>query len=247
MQQDKNQCQATVFGDFSVIQPNAETVRYFMESFSDLKMIPSVLETPETRQTRAITFRIGPDIRFLFRSDDSRWTVSFQNERIDVLATKLAPDHPDLPGSEAFRDQALTLFKAVVDRFPIKFSRLSYVAKHFLLNATPEELRSVFTSRFGATTFYTDYPPRHWSLRVNSRKATIFTSDEELNVITQMGTRSVETRIDSEVSTLDGVDCTFDINTAEELTEARFTLTDYAGFLSEAAALEADLRAQMLS
>src|SRR5947209_3134165 len=140
MHHDKVQFQAAVFGNFSTVQPNADTIKAFMDGFADLKLIPSVLETPEARSPAGITFRIGPDIRFLFRSEDGRWTVSFQNERVDILTVKADPKGEDLTSEKEFIDKAVDLLKTIRERVPVKYKRLSFVTKHFSLAATEEEL-----------------------------------------------------------------------------------------------------------
>jgi hypothetical protein len=249
MKKDDVQFQAVLFGDFASIQPNADTIRYFMESFSKLNLIPSVLETPEEPlRPGRVRLRIGPDIRFLFRSEDGAWTVSFRNERIDVFTAKREPDGEDLPELSDFIAQALELLEPVDKRFQAPYSRLSLVTKHFLFDADSEELTECFRTKFAEIPFYFENDPRQWNFRISSRSKVELAAAEEVNVITQMGTVTIEVNSDEDgsVKSVHGIETTFDINTAEENTEPRFDLKQFATFLEQASNLDADLQKQIL-
>ena len=247
MKKDTIQFQAALFGDFAAIQPNAETIRYFMEEFSDLQLIPSVLEQPEPKERSGFTLRIGPDIRFLFRSDDGRWVVNFGNTRIDVLNVKKSPESPDLDNSEMFISLCLKLFGPIDARFVGDYSRLSFIARHFILEATEQDIRGFFKERFIAGSFYSENIPKEWQFRLVSRKPFDFKDDEEVNVVTQMMTKDVTMNRESGIETFEGIECSFDINTAQEKSENRFTLGHFESFLGEAATLEQKLQSEVLN
>ncbi len=246
MKQDKKQLQATLFGDFTLIKPNAETIKHFMEGFPELSLIPSVLEMPETRPQMGLTFQIGPAIRFLFRSEDGRWTITFQDERVSIAAKKDSPESSDLPNPEAFIKQALAIFASIDSRLDTGYTRLSYVTKHFLLDGTQENLNTFFAKKFGESKFYSENDPRDWQFRISARKTLASIPNEEANVITQIVRQRVSIPDELKPRIIEGIDCTFDINTAEENQESRFTIDNFSSFLSEVSILEKELQDDIL-
>ena len=74
-----------------------------------------------------------------------------------------------------------------------------------------------------------------------------FKEGEEANAITQMSRKRIGFPTESEVKMIDGIECSFDINTAEEQQETRFTVDNVEPFLNEALELETLLQGEMLS
>lgn len=176
-----------------------------MDEFSDFKLIPSVLEQPQAMQN-GVTLTIGPNIRFLFRTDDGRWTVNFANERIDVLHTKNTKESPDLDGIGDFIDNSLRIFGSINSRFVTEYSRLSLVTRYILLDGSRKDVRDFFEKRFAGMKFYSENDPEEWGFRVNARKDFQFKNDEGVNVITQMNCGKINVRSETEIEVLDGGD-----------------------------------------
>lgn len=237
--------QIVLFGDFAAVVPDAETIRYFMDEFRDLELVPTVLQTPPPATGGGISFSFGPASihKFIFASSGGGlWSIAFAEDRIDITQSKAVLEGPDVMNIGEFTARGLRAAGSILTRYPaFLFRRMSLVTRNVHTELTHEEFQQYYRRHFVGTEFYNENPPRDWRTRVSARWPIPNLDGEEANVITALSKAMavVSASAKPEQRTVPAIDQVIDINTAEERVNPRFDLTALTTFINDSVALEA--------
>jgi len=208
-------CQISIFGDFTSIKPNAETVQSMSDRFIDYGLFPAVF------QEESFTFSPNPELtksettnRLQMVSLEKKINVMFASNRMDI--NKVSTDLDIGVTNDDLNELFDILSKAASG---LSSTRIGFNTTSLLDNPSASLLQKVKPG----LTFYDD--PNELTLRVNKRNDITFSdgSSEKSNVILTMQKTMGQLLINNQPLSVDNrLILQFDINTVPETTVPRF-------------------------
>ncbi|RXK57760.1 hypothetical protein ESA94_19770 [Lacibacter luteus] len=230
--------QVAIFGSFEDISPKPDTLKYFIDSFSDKELIPV------TAQEINLLNPTNPINRLSLKSTDEVWSIEFSSSRIDIIKSNKDVGVVDMNTLDIFLEEAKKIVDVINTRFPKKFNRLSLVTRYLLPEMTKDSIAAIFHKNCNTINFFKEYEPVEWKNRVVTRIPITIQDEENINVISEINRIIGNLKINSQNQEIDRVELKFDINTFQGSTEFRFTITELIKFLDFALSLESDLKDQ---
>lgn len=208
-------CQISMFGDFTSIKPDPETVQSMLTKFSDYGLLPSIFQegnftlspNPQLSKTKTTN-------RLQMVSLEKKINVMFASNRIDVNRT--STDLNSGVTNDDINELLDILGKAVSG---LSATRIGFNTTSLLDNPSASLLQKIQPS----LDFYSD--PNELVLRANKRKDITFGegSSEKSNVIlTAQKTMGNLLINNQQIPVENGLILQFDINTIPENTDPRF-------------------------
>ena len=219
----------SAFGDYLDIVPDTDTMMFFLESFKEYGLVPSIFQefriTPSSPQTIAI-----PRIALLSR--DSRKQVTISSNRIDFEVK--VQDDVKLSSDELviINKEVEYCFQVVFEKFRKKAIRLALNTESFVVGLNGEEVNNFMSKYSNPISLYNDKPLDEWNTRLMVRKEQpILEKQETFNVITTLSKTYMQKQTDRDLKQFMGFMVNVDINTIPENTTARFTFTSIKEFI----------------
>ncbi|HUT87226.1 MAG TPA: hypothetical protein VMX15_03985 [Candidatus Heimdallarchaeota archaeon] len=229
--------EAIFFGRIEDIKPSPDTIGVLLEMFRDKGLLPTTLH--EIRPP-------GPIVRLMMLSPDNEWAIHFLSERIIFQKNMTKPKGANMGTLEEFGKEVAEFSKRILQRFPIKGTRLALVTGGMMTEMTEESLQKVYEKLFHPVRFYVDNPPTEWRSRSVARfSLTVNGREERLNVLTDVNRVWGEFGLPDGVSPFDRIEVGFDINTFHGNVETRFDAESVADFYPKALKLRTDLLSQV--
>ena len=118
----------SAFGEFVNIQPTPENMILLLETFGEMKLLPSVYDELSTSNEE-----IKPIKRFELLSEDNKERFLIGTTRIDYEI--IANEDTDLEKDKLdnYINRAKEIFSLISDKYKIKFSRLALNTENYLL------------------------------------------------------------------------------------------------------------------
>ena len=229
--------EASFFGRIEDIKPSPDTIAVLLEILRDKGLLPTTLHEIGLR---------GPIARLRMASPDNEWAIGFVSERIIFQKNMTKPKGANMGTLEEFGKEVAEFSKKILQRFPIKGTRLALVTGGMMAEMTEESLQKVYEGLFHPVRFYVDNRPTEWSSRsVAQRSLTVNGREERLNVLTDINRVRGEFSLADGVSSFDRIEVGFDINTLQRNVETRFDAESVADFYPKALKLRTDLLLQV--
>lgn len=219
--------QASIFGDFSMIDPANKKIQKLYNSFMNEKMFPS------TRP--AVNMAIQQIVnRPMFQNDIGTMVVSIGMDRIDVNAQ--APSKEMLIQKEDFIQKSIKYFEFITNVFTnIKMTRISLITNS-LLKFVPDIKKDYFTNTFlEKFPTFDDKTIKEWSVNtVTSENWLLHDKSENVNINITAHLQVFNVIKDGELVHRNGLLLTKDLNTFGDRLAPRFDIDDIKIFLDKA-------------
>ena len=234
--------QATIFGNFSDIEPTPDNTKTLIDLFSDKELIPSVSYELEI----AVPVTLSPRARIGFASANREWTIEFLSNRIQIAKHAIESGGTNLGDLDRFCSDVSSLFDKITSEFKKKANRIALITYFILGKMTEETLSQTYLKLFKAPEFYIENPPFEWDWRTASREPIDLEGlNETLNIIVMINRSSGEFQTKDEVMPFDGIQLGFDINTIPENQEHRFDAQNIVSFYNQVLELHSSLSTEV--
>lgn len=234
--------QVGLFGAFEDITPTPGTLKYFLDVFTDLDLVPSVFQEINIPSGVAqFTFGTGGPERFSLSKSDGSLNISFSLARIDIKFVKPLMDSEMKVELHPFLELVNFIIQKINDKFPKKFHRITLISEYAHSEMEPHQLSSAFSKNLIPVALYEEHEPTEWQSRIVAQVAANFNGGEICNAISTVNRTIIALKTKDQIRMADGIIYNFDINTSHLNTEYRFGVENIAEFLNEAARLEESL------
>jgi hypothetical protein len=229
--------EASFFADIQDIRPSADTIPVLLDMFRDRGLLPIIFHEIGGGL-------LGPNPRLSLVSPDNEWSIAFPGERIIFVKNMSKPKGVNMGTVDEFGKVVVEFSKRILERFPVKGTRLALVTEGMMTEMSDKSLQKVYEKVFRPVPFYVDNHPTEWGSRAAARiDVQINGREESLNVLTKVNRMQGEFRLQDGTTPFDLIKVSFDINTFQGNTETRFDAKSVAEFCPKAL----DLRANVLS
>lgn len=219
----------SAFGSFSDIVPDTDTMMFFLESFKEYGLIPSIFQelqiTPPSTQPIAVQ-------RVALLSRDSKKQVSISSNRIDFEVK--AQDDIKLSSDQlvSINQEIEHCFQVIFEKFNKKASRLALNTESLVVNLTDTEVNQFMSKYTNPISLYNTTPLGEWNTRLMIRKeSTISGINEMFNIITLLAKADIQKQVGGKVQQSVGFTVNTDINTVAENAVPRFTYISIKEFI----------------
>ena len=210
----------SAFGSFLDIVPDTDTMMFFLESFKEYGLVPSIFQelqiTPPSTQPVAVQ-------RVALLSSDNKKQISISSNRIDFEVKaqddiKLSPDQLMIINQEIEH-----CFQVIFEKFNKKSTRLALNTESFIVNLDDTEVNQFMSKYTNPISLYNTRPLDEWNTRLMVREeAPISGINETLTyyILAKLYAKQVEGEVRQSV----GFTVNTDINTVAENAVPRFYL-----------------------
>ncbi len=216
--------QLSIFGEYSII-PSPEIVTILMNALNQSTnevFLPNIVNT---QQIEVPSNKISLISNLGFVTQDQRYSVVIQNNRIDVSFNKMSDYEVEM---DEFYDLAERVIGTIIEKLKLTANRL---AANILMLTECQDLNKINTLGrlfLNGAKYYENKMMCEWSTKCNAQSSIrISDREEKINTITDL--RSTTSTTGEEVAVLYHVD----INTLQQNTRMRFVADDLKSFISE--------------
>jgi hypothetical protein len=224
--------QVSLFGNFDDISPNQETIRTFLDLFSDKGFIPNIhnevtISLSDNADGAKNNSSTKPRLRL--SSSDSSWNIIFSSERMDFILVNSNIGVFDMPDFAGFIEDCKNFVGKIGNKYPRKYRRIGVVQK-ISLAEKPEYIQKKFSKNIP---LFDDKPLFDWVNRISTQETI---PNDTMNIISEIRRIKIPLLINSQQSIFDGFLITFDINTMDENRDYRIgkdNLEHYINVITE--------------
>ena len=227
--------QASIFLVANDITPTPDTIKTFIDLFSDKGLVPNTFREISPGSP-------APRGRLRLSSPNNEWNIKIASTRIDIEKNPISLKENNLGNVNDFCLEVTDFFGRIISKFPKKANRVSLGTIFLLKEMAEPNLSNVYLKLFKPPEFYATYPPFEWNWRSASRIPSIFEEfNETLNAITHIDRVRGEIGLNDEISFFNRIQLSFDLNTSQENAEYRFDINFITAFYQEISAFHDDL------
>lgn len=210
--------QLALFGNFDDIIPNVDTIKYFLEEFSERGLIPNHYHEVNIDATTGTSSKGN---RLSLTSSDQSWDVKFGFDRMDIVLSNSNIDVIEMPAQESFINDCNDIYTTVIKRFPKKVKRIGFVNQFFISDLD----LSVVVDKFSRPTqFYSESGAIEFKNKIVGRSSIKIPEEEIVNVSSELTWLKTNLKVEDKNSLFEGLLLTTDVNTISENGEYRFDL-----------------------
>lgn len=229
--------QVCYFGDFSAVEPTAETIASLAKQFSGRKLLPTAYQELGAQGVR---------MRLRLQTADNEWVADLDHHRIDLQKNATSPGADNLGSLPEFFLEAREIIGGVLKVFSVKGSRLAVVTSAWLRDLSAEALKRAYVCLFNPLPYYVESPPTAWNSRSVARvPVTLGGRDETMNAILTTDRAQRRFLFDPSEPPFESIQVEVDINTYQGDTETRFTGDSLPEFLDCAMGLRKQVLVQL--
>lgn len=233
--------QITIFGNFDDITPSVDTIKFFLDSFSERNLIPN--QYHEVSIDAATGTSVNGN-RLSLTSTDQSWNVRFSYDRMDVILTNANVGVTEMVDKPSFIENFKTIFETISSKFPKKAKRIGYICQYLI---TDIDLTTVINSFMNRTDFYNNSPSIEFNNKIVNR-ATISVPEEEfINVSSELRWLKTNLKKENQNTFFEGLLYATDVNTIPENNEYRFNKEKINDVLEESLKISDQLDSEYLS
>ena len=221
----------SAFGYFGDIVPNSDNMMFFLETFKNDGLIPSLIQELNVTGVIPGTNPV-PTNRIALMSNDGQTQVVIGTNRIDYSFS--VQDDRKLVQEQlvSINERISCFFKTIFVRFNKKANRLALNTESLIVNLNNEEV-GAFMQKYGnPISLYTGVLDE-WNVHLMIRKNVEISKNESLNVITNISKATITKTLNDESQISDGFIVQTDINTVAENNELRFDRESLVAFIKE--------------
>lgn len=222
----------SAFGYFNDIVPDSDNMMFFLNTFKDIGLFPSMAQ--EINTTAGISGNTPmPVNRIALMSNDGQEQVIIGTNRIDYAIN--VPDDVKLSQEEIekIRLKIANFLEQVFQKYSKRAIRLALNTESWLMNLSDIEI-TTFLSKYSNPISIYSKGLAEWNIHLMVKKTISLEENEDLNVITNISKAVITKRIGDNNVVSNGFILQTDINTVAENTKQRFSNGSIGNFISEA-------------
>lgn len=218
--------QIHVFMNTKEINASPESLMKLLNLYKDFNFLPSTMH--ELNGINPV-----PVLRPRMASPDNEWSVSILSERITIDR-----NYNGFPITmDAFLEKAIAITELFMRDFDKKGKRISFISREILPDMNKEKIDSIYNIFTKPAGMHSDTSPFEWNLRTVRRlNFRVNNTIENVNFITNVGRQRGSIIQNDILNDVDRVYIEYDINTAGENENERFSTEDVKDFITQAAA-----------
>ena len=229
--------QVCYFGDFSAVEPTADSIASLAKEFSDRRLLPSTYQEFSAR---------GARMRPRVQSADGEWSADLDHNRIDLQKNATSEGGDNLASLPQFCREAHEIVAGLLKVFSVKGNRLALVTSASLRDLSDEALKGAYARLFNPLPYYQESLPVAWNSRSVTRvPVSLGGRDEIMNVILTADRAQRRFVFDASQPPFESIGVEVDINTYQGNTETRFAADSLPEFLDCAMELRNQLLLQL--
>jgi hypothetical protein len=203
--------QISLFGNYDEISPTPETIRIFLDMFSDNGFIPNIQNEISFTLSNTESVKNNPSTKQRLRlsSSNNSWNIGFGQERIDFILTNIDIGVFDMPDFADFIADCKDFIGKINNKYPKRHRRIG-VVQNILLSETPEDIQKKFNKNIPA---FDNKPLFDWTNRISTREVIL---SDEINIVSEIRKVKTPLFINSQQTIFDGFLVNVDINTIDE-------------------------------
>lgn len=208
--------QIALFGNFDDVTPNINTIKYFIDVYSDRDLIPNQYHEVSLD---AVTGAGSKGNRLSLTSEDQSFNIRFGFDRMDVMLTNNNINVTTMKERDAFIDDFKNIYDHINSKFPKKIKRIGLVSQYLISGV---DLSQVASSFFKLTKFHEKPPLIEFNNKIVNRTTIDVPEEEILNVAGELRWLKTNLQINNKNEAFEGLLFATDINTIPENAEYRF-------------------------
>lgn len=218
----------SVFGDFSEIKPTPDNMSYFLSSFKDYSLVPSIFQEINIGSNQPIQ-------RIALLSPDNKEQVTIATNRMDYQVINSLDIKFTQEQIAGFVSKIVTIFSDILGHFNKASSRLALNTESQIIDLSIAQLQDFMSKYSNPITIYNGTPLDEWNTRLMIKKEVSLGGKRELlNVISIISKVGLNKEENGQTMTSEGFSVDIDINTIPENNVPRFTGSDISYFSSVA-------------
>lgn len=230
--------QLALFGNFDDIIPNVDTIKYFLEEFSDKGLIPNQYHEVSIDPATGTSSNGN---RLNLTSSDQSWNVRFGFDRMDILLSNTNVEVTEMLSQAKFIEECIGILNVINTKFPKKVKRIGFVIQHLIADI---ELSQVVDKFSKPTNFHHESGAIEFHNKIASRSSIKIPEDEIMNVSSELRWLNTNFKMENKYSPLNGLLFTTDVNTILENNDYRFDLDRIKNVVKESSKITNTLAEQ---
>lgn len=230
---------AIFFAKAVEIVPSPDVISTLLNMFSDKGLLPTTFQEigPQSRV---------PLVRLRLNSPNNEWGINFASDHIDIEKNLTLAAARNMGDVADFTKDAKAFFSRILEQFKKKGHRLAIITTGMLQEMTDKQLSNIFTKLFRPLPFYKRAMPFEWNARCVSKSTKLIgEASESINVITSINRIQGQLSEPDRVTQFDRIQVAFDINTAAENDDNRFTAESFKDFFDSALQVRSEILDQI--
>lgn len=223
----------SAFGDFLNIQPTPENMFFFLESFKDYGLVPSIFQ--EMKIENSALPPVPLQRIAMVSIDNSRKTnerISIASNRMDFQITTTDDIQLNNEQIKEINETAYNRFNVIFNKYDKKSSRLALNTESLLTDLSDKEVIDFMARYTNPIELYNRHAMSEWGTRLVVREKNNISGKEDfLNIITIIEKTILLKNQDQQMIQKNGFSINIDINTVAENSSERFTSENIADFI----------------
>lgn len=232
--------QISLFGNYDEINPNPETIKIFLDMFSDKAFIPNISNEINIELGNSEPLRKNIAKLRLSASDNS-WNISFGSERIDIILTNINIGTYEMPTFDSFIEDCEDFIDRIDKKYSKKHRRIGVINNVLFDDLNANSIQNKLNNNI---LFFKDQDLIDWTNRVASRK-TIFEKDV-LNAVSELRRIITPMIMNSKQTNFDGLILNIDVNTIDENKNYRFDISNISSYIEEMSNIQKEIYNQTI-
>ena len=230
---------ASVFGNFTEVEPKPKYISDILKIYEDKDLIPGTFRELSSKDS-------NPRLRLRLSSPQGDRHIRFTPTRISVEHTLSDPKGAKMGSLDEFSNEAGDMLSRFIDGQNIKCNRISLIESGLLKEMSQVEMKKIYLSLIRPITFYAEDEPIEWNLRVVARKEIALNAGPEIgNIITAISRMKGHIEYEDQLIPLDRIQIDFDINSAQENQDYRLDSDSIRDFFRGACSLRNVILAEL--
>lgn len=201
--------QVALFGDFSKINNDTQTISMLLNSLSKYNMLPSMFTEMEISPQSPFPIQSS---RISFINPETGFNIMFGMRRIEIFQQIMVEDGSNMKSIHDFAFIVQDILGLLVSFLATtNFSRLAFVSEFFLINTSEEQKNAIYKKLINLP--LTDSPVTEWNVRSAFKDAEPDFYNENINNLLSIERSQGMLIIQSKNLVLDDIKITIDINT----------------------------------
>jgi hypothetical protein len=201
--------QVVLFGDFSKINNDTQTISMLLNSLSKYNMLPSMFTEMEISPQSPFPVQSS---RISFINPETGFNIMFGVRRIEIFQQITVEDGSNMKSVHDFALIVQDILSLLVPCLATtNFSRLAFISEYFLSNTSEEQKNAIYKKLINLS--LTDLPVTEWNVRSAFKDTEPDFYNENINNLLSIERSQGMLIIQNKNLALDDIKVTIDINT----------------------------------
>jgi len=234
--------QISLFGSYDDINPNADTIKKFVDLFSEKGLIPNQVKEIGVNITGE-TFENITTNRLRLTASDNSFNIHFKEDRIDFELTNVNIGVFNMPNLDVFIKDFTECIGKINQLFPKKHKRIGFVTSFLIQDTNLDKTQKKFNKNIS---YFDEKTILDWSNRVSTRINVASPIEDTFNVISDIRELKTNLIIKNKASIFEGLLFNIDINTIVEDTNYRLSIDNTSLYIEEMLKIQKDIFSQTI-